>query len=260
MQKMVLVGFEQKLKDGFGSFFARFRALILLQSSIKQRFSRRDDITYTELVEYVLSDANLMRIMQGTNQHAIDNGEDIKLDGEAGLQELKVFLSLVFTKGMNKCPLKQMWKMDKTKGVPWARFMSLRRFRKIKEHFCFNPYYDSDKDVDPFYKFTAGLGKIRQKSLKLINDPHVFALDELGVVATSSKDPYKTFNPHKPIRKRRETFTCSVATQNHHGFIHSTLAYCGKKTYLNEFRVDENEKKMDNIVHLLIHDIHCYVV
>ena len=79
-----------------------------------------------------------------------------------------------------------------------------------------------------------------------------FAIDEMRVKASSRRDPYTTFNKMKPIRKGRNIYAACCASRFHHGLLHSVVSYCGEHTYKNDMKLDDDEGKMDNIVHQLM--------
>ena len=126
----------------------------------------------------------------------------------------------------------------------------------IKRHICFNVY---DGDIDtPYEKFNAGIDKVREKSLALFSDVFIYSLDEMRVISKSKRNKYKTFMQSKPIKSGVDIFTISCASQRHHGLVHSTLPYCGKKTYDPNLRTVDGIKggKMDSIICKLMGEVH----
>ena len=96
--------------------------------------------SYTEIVDKVIDDEVLNNIIRGTNMHgALDWNFDQIEEGITGRLEIKVFIAILIVAGMTKGNTADLWSGDNRKGYKrLTAWMSLRRFRAIKNHICFN--------------------------------------------------------------------------------------------------------------------------
>ena len=138
------------------------------------------------------SDEVLDSIIRGTNQNGASDDKFTQIaEGEAGRQELKIFICILIIRGIKKVSIDTIYDPRITVGAPHVCcWMPPERFSAIKRHICFNAY---DGDIDhPYEKFNDGIDKIRDKSLALFSNVFIYALDEMRIVSKSKRNKNKT--------------------------------------------------------------------
>ena len=146
---------------------------------------------------------------------------------------------------MRRGKIDTMWSSDINIGAhDLTCWLSLTRFRQIKKHICFNTWHTDriHKSANhPYRKFTPGLTYLCTQSRKLFKEVDIYTIDELRIRSSSKRNKYKTFQPQKPIRNGTDVYTLSCASKTHSGLVFATVPYCGKKTYVNEEKLDDDE-------------------
>ena len=219
---------------------------------------------YTDLVELVLSDRNifLYSVIDGTNQYARekhpndDSWNPIPRNQE-GIMIIKSFISVLIQYGLNgaKGGIANIWDQDETVGSTLVNTdISRDRWLQIKKYLCFNKWNDENDHLrgHPLQKFLRGLRMIQLASQFLVEKPLSFSIDEIRTHSKSRSDRFGSRNDSKPIRYGKDTHATSCAIQRHHGFMLDGLPACKEHTYDWSLDTNDEEGKMDNIVHQCI--------
>lgn len=209
-------------------------------------------LNYPTMVDMILNRSFFKKVIAGTNQHGAD---DDKYDpipvNTRGIHIIKMYLCILLANGFRNQRLQNIWSQDLKKGAPFVSiFLSRKKFFSINRHLCFNRW-DPDH-THPYRKFVKGHNQLWRQSRILMQQGHIFALDEIRVTSTSKRDKFKTKMDKKPKVLARDMHSVCTATQKFHGYLLTTLPSCGDKTYSKTNAIVDDEKKMDNIVNQLI--------